>query len=1404
MIMVSLCSDDDHFGPQVQCRAFDFTVVFENAILSLLPSLLFSIYALYTILRLGHIKAKFTHSLDHVLKIATIISNILFNFLALVSWALLSDKLHVDLAYRMVAAATAVNLVASVLALVLVNRFPNDTPILSTHSLFLLVMVILSTSQVRTFVIIRSQLSVFFLGAFLGGYATRLFSRFLIIWALPMIWKGRRGNFQINDLEELHDSLESSAIFETFERAWKHPKQLVDGKPSLKKALLRSFLLALLSPVLPGLVHAFMQGFQPLLVLAALKFIQSYSDTSPETIPQPAEYGYALAGAFALVYFGLAASTGLYYTAIYRTASQLRAALAQAIYRKTVRLSAASSASGQVNPVNLISSDVRRLTSHIDPLHQLWMSGVVLIIGLIILHGQIGVSFIASIVTIIIVLVLLPWLSASISARSAVGSIKADYRIRLISGIINQIRGIKLSGYESELLEKVADAREKETIARKHMWIQFSKVVALTSVTSNFLSLATLATYSIVSVFGTGFDSLGTSRLFTVYAVMSVVAAPLMQAGQYWPGVVKSYQSIERIETFLNYPESEDVSSPTYRSESEPYEKGLRDISLQSLNSLGSEVIFDNATIGWEDKTVLKNVNLQLPLNKCTMIVGRVASGKSTLLATMLQETTVLSGKIRYPWTRGSIAYCSQKPWIQSSRTLAENILFVSSMDPHWYRTVVKAPSADKLSGGQQARIALARALYTRKEIFVFDDPLSALDSTTSDTYLQGSFRTTRLATWKDRDDTSHLQAADTIIDLNDTGIMLSYNSSSEEMISMSSSSLHVKEKKGVDVVIEINEADVPVSILDEDVLEDNTHNEKQHNDTESPNTHDIETVNSGAIGFQPISGVRTTTLISQMGIVVLQRVMLGKYLGGYAAFELLFSISISALFFYALPILANFASINLHASAMSAVLASPLHFFSSTTAGQIISRFSQDMTLIDTDFPIAMYDLTYQGLGIIGSIIILIVTVPYLTIVVVVVALLCYLVQKFYIATSRQLRRLDLASNSPVYTLTSETLEVNGLFTIRAAGAEDALIDRNTSLLSPSQRTYHYSNVTRIWLNTTVAYLTAIINTFVMLIAVLGRHSTNVSLLGVAMSQAVSLQEAVSLLLVSLATAEVAAVAVERNLEYSELTPEEPKDTKDSIQNWSLTGMITFDNVIARYDGQDEPVLKGISFHIPAGSRTALCGRTGSGKSTAFLALLRAVSFEGRIMIDGLSTKDLSLKTLRKNIAIVTQDPFVLEGTLRENLDVSGKLPDEEIWLALEAVQLKSTALEFPNKLDQELTSSGNDFSQGQMQLLALGRALLRKSKIVILDEATANLDMETDRSIQEIIRSALKGVTVITIAHRIHTITDYDQIVVLEQGQIAEVGVPADLLKNDDGPLAQLLKDDTSSESRPREESQ
>ncbi|KAE9386607.1 P-loop containing nucleoside triphosphate hydrolase protein [Gymnopus androsaceus JB14] len=1371
----------------------------------------------------------------------------MFNILALISWVLLSNE-SMDRAHKIIVAALAANLVTSILMLALVVGSPNEPAIFTAHSLCLFVIVILSVAQVRTFVIIQSQLSVFFLVAFFGGYATRIFmvmtlslppvhgkllaqsaetagifNKMMLIWAFPMIWKGRGADIQIDSLEELNSTFNSTVLFQLFKVAWKHPKNLMHGKPSLEKALLHSFLPYLLSPVLPGLVRALAQGLQPLLVLASLKFIQSYSDTTPGTIPQPVEYGYALAGGFALVYFGFAASTALYYTAVYRTGTQLRAALAQAIYRKTVRLSASSSQASH-HPVNLMSSDVNRLTRHIDPLHQLWISCVMLAIGLIILHSQIGVSFVASIITIFTVIILLPWLSASIYARSAISSARADYRIRLISGIVNQIKGIKLTGYEPELLEKVADARKREAAAGRRTWMQFSKVVAVTSINSNLLSLVTLATYAIISVYGTGTDSLVTTRLFTVYTVMSVVAAPLMVAGQYWPGIVKSYQSIKRIETFLNYSEMEGVD---YTSESDVIKE----------EPFGCEVRFDKATIGWEHKTVLDNMSFEIPLKKCTMITGHVASGKTTLISTLLQETEVISGRITYPWTRGSIAYCSQKPWIQSSRNLAENILFVSSMDSDWYNTVIKAcaldvdfagmpdgdqTGANKLSGGQQARVALARALYTRKEIFVLDDPLSALDSTTSAHVFEALLGLNGLLRGKtvimSTNHASHIQAADLIVELNHEGVNVVRHNASFDAISS----------------INIQMTNAGGNSLTSFPLDKSSANDGQKLTTKEDmpvkaHSHDVEIVNSGAIGLKTYvhysrasghhrTAIYTLLLVASVALQVVtpvylqfwstyndshqsdkdrgtQRVMLGKYLGGYAAFEASYGIAVIAVFFYALPFLSNIAGINLHGSAMSGVMASPLCFFTATTPGQILSRFSQDISLIDTDFPIAMYDLTYQGLSIIGSIVLLIVTVPYLAIVLVVVALLGYFVQKLYIATSRQIRRLELASNSPIYTLMSETLEVNGLFTIRAAGAEEALIIRNTRLLSPSQRTYHYDNVTKSWLNTMTAYLAAIINTFVMLIAVIGRHSTKVGLLGVAMSQIVSLQEAITLLLVSLAAAEVSIVAVERNLEYSQLIPEEPNDTKDSVQDWSVVaGMITFDSVTPYYNGCDEPVLKGISFQIPAGSHTALCGRTGSGKSTTFLALLRAIPFEGNIRIDGLTTTNLSIKTLRRNIAIVTQDPFVLEGTLRENLDMTGLLNDEEIWSALEAVQLKDMAMGLPNKLDQQLKSSGSDFSQGQIQLLALGRTLLRKNKIVILDEATANLDMETDRKIQQIIRSALKNVTVITIAHRIHTITDYDQIIVLNQGKIVEAGKPEDLLQNDDGSLAQLLKHDSS----------
>ncbi|KAE9401197.1 hypothetical protein BT96DRAFT_918935 [Gymnopus androsaceus JB14] len=1427
--MAFFCSNDSTFGPRSQCRPFDFTIVFEFSVLSLLPSLLFGLYTGYKILCRPRFNAKSSYTPIDIIKTAVILLDVSCHLLALVSWVVLAHS-SMHLAQKVVLAAILANLVTSIITAILILGFRDNSKHPFGHSLCLLVIILLSTTQVRTFVSMRSQLSVFFLVTFLGGYCTRvlvlitlnllvtdgkflapspetagIISRLFILWALPMIWKGRHANLQIDDLEELHTSLSSTALFQMLKTSWNHPKTVVDDKPRLDKALIHAFLPYILSPVLPGLVRAVGQGLQPLLVLASLKFIQSYSSGAK---PQPAEYGFALVGAFALVYFSLSASSALYYTAVFRTATQLRAALIQAIYRKTIHLSAGSVTNPDGHhPVNLISSDVEQIVTHIDPLHQIWISCIVLVIGVVILYTQIRVSFVSTVIVIIVILILLPWLSRPISARSARSSVIVDYRIRLIFGIINQIRGIKLNGYEPELLTKIGDTRKRETAAKRHTWVQWGKIVALTSITSNMLSLATLGTYAIVSLYSTGIDALGTSRLFTVYTVMSVIAAPLLQAGQYWPGVVEAYQSIERIGIYLRYAESHHRPSSAHLSLSvhdKEGESGFFSKGHLLEDPVDSEVVFDNATIGWGEKIVLQNLNLRIALNRCTMIIGRVASGKSTLLATLLGESTVLSGGVTYPWACSTISYCSQKPWIQSSRSLAENILFVSPMDPDWYKVVVEAcaldadfanmvegdqSSANKLSGGQQARIALARALYARNDIFILDDPLSALDGHTSVHVFNALFGPQGLLQGKtvvlSTNHAPHLQAADVIVEINSETGITSYSSSSGKT-PWPSSITTGKDETGTQNVntLEVKEA------LDHEIDDSG-----------------IEVVNSGAIGFRTYahySGaagyhriaiyflslllavtLQTTTPVylqfwssyndrhqTANADLSTQKATLGKYLGGYAAFEGLFSIAVSANFFYTMLVVIPHASINLHASALSAVLASPLGFFTATPTGQIISRFSQDISLIDSYFPIAMYDLTYQGLGIIGSIVLLVIAVPYLIIVVVIVALVCYLVQKLYIATSRQLRRLDLASNSPLYTLMSETLTIDGLFTIRAAGAQEALINRSTYLLSASQRTFHYNNVTRTWLNTVIATLTAIINTFVMLIAVLGRHST----------QTVSLQESVNLLLVSLAAAEVSAVAVERNLQYTQLTPEESMSEAmqhSSANGWSAMGDINFDKVTARYDGHDNPVLQEVSFRIPSGTHTALCGRTGSGKSTGF---------------DGQVTSSIALQDLRNNIAIVTQDPFVLDSTLRENLNVFGKLTDEEIWSALEAVQLKNTTLSFKDKLDQKLSSSGTDFSRGQMQLLALARALLRKNKIVILDEATANLDMQTDRMIQEVIRSAFKDVTVVTIAHRIYTIADYDQVIVLDHGRVVELGRPVDMLANTDGPLAQLFSHSSS----------
>ncbi|KAF8146938.1 P-loop containing nucleoside triphosphate hydrolase protein [Mycena galopus ATCC 62051] len=1553
--MSALCSNDSSFGPQSLCRPFDFTLTFEASIFLILPSTIFiCVAAPYISVKKPWRNFNTTLNGISFAILLSVFFLICTALLSLVSWLISSPDLP-SATKKLVTAALASTMVSSFLFAVV-----GLSAIVSKTVAFLLagyqfILLVLQTAPLRTFILAGGRsTSTFFVVSFASLFGATafvvitlsipqkkvanrlsegdgLFNHIFVLWALPLMWKGRKGGLDVN--YELDPEMESTKLYRRFQLAWDGEMKQHPSKPLLARALFRAFHSAFLSTVPPAMIRALAQVVQPLLVNAAINFVSSFTLGSKPELSQ----GWALAGGFAIVFLTLSGATSLYFYSIAKAGGNIRGALIEAMFRKALVLRASHAAATGGNPINLMSSDIERITTRLDFCHQIWSNVIVLVLGLYILYTQLGLGPLVSTLPIIfLVLVSTPAISQKIGPLGHDMTARADKRVRLISSVLQQIKGIKLAALETEVEDRVKLARTEELGARKRFWDRFAIVVSLTNTTMNLLSLLCLGTYSVISFLGHG-PPLSTARLFTAYATLTIISASLFAIGQSLPVVAEAYVSVKRIEKYLSAPEftheddrgagwSDDVSKtvglalpekpqPAFlhqdgndaHSLSAAAERDLshsedgdisekvgltvgvmtlplaekpqpaflrldgsassvstaeRDLfvfenvdisekreptvkvtqrptarpaflhltsSSDFLSSTERDqtVVYNAARIAWGEKVVLNGLDATICSKQLTMVIGRVASGKTTLLATLLGETNVTAGRVHLPTPfRRGIAYCSQVPWIQGSLSVRENILFASALDRDWYERVLAACAlevdirsmargdstlARGLSGGQKARVALARAVYSRLDVVVLDDVFAALDPETSSAVFNALFGAEGLLHGKTVvSATNHfvqLEHSDWIIALHGAG-QARQGTYDEFLASDNSTGRLIRDNiyHGERTEEKFQSASVKPSSTSE-----------QTDDAEPGETQPVASPSKfasrkaylhymRAVGWHRMA-IYAVLLLVAIGIQVATPIFLqvwstfndthsaqdarnrmGRFLGGYACFEVLYSISITVLFYYVIMVVTLQASANLHAGIFSALMKTTIGFFSTTHPGQIISRFSQDTNILDDSFPLRFYDFGYQLMGLIGSALLMIVSVPYLAVVVAIVVGIAYLVQKFYLSTAKTLRRLDLTRKTSLYTLFQEITE--GQLTIRAASAENHFTQSNTLLLAQSQQPFYLTVIASVWFASTIGLMTATVNTAIVILAVATAGNINAGLLAVGLTQAVSLQNTITLMLTSWTQLEIAAVALERNMEYSNLAPEQEttpaaESTPDAA--WPSKGRVEFKNVIGRYTAEGPPVLRGISFDAPANTRTAIVGRSGGGKSTLLMALLRALDTEGQILIDDVNIMNVSCQRLRKSITVIPQDPILLAGTVRENVDIAGRKSEPDIWAALEAVQLKSTVVALDGGLDHELTS-GRSFSQGQLQLLAMARALLCGSRICIFDEATASIDPETDTIIQNVIRSSFRDCTIIAIVHRLETIMDFDHVIVLDAGRIVENGKPSELIQHDDSVFKQL----------------
>lgn len=497
-------------------------------------------------------------------------------------------------------------------------------------------------------------------------------------------------------------------------------------------------------------------------------------------------------------------------------------------------------------------------------------------------------------------------------------------------------------------------------------------------------------------------------------------------------------------------------------------------------------------------------------------------------------------------------------------------------------------------------------------------------------------------------------------------------------------------------------------------------------------------------------------------------------------------------------------ASKNMHRRLLVSILTCPSAFFDTNPIGRIISRFSGDLKQIDTMLP-GTFEMFLFCITFVFFTMVSVTTVtPLFGIALVPIGTVYISVINFFRAANREFKRLQSISRSPVYAHFSETL--GGLSTIRAYGRSNHFVQQNQAKVDTNVSAHYVMKCGDRWLSTRLE----ILGSFIALIAsMLAVHSASsgalaAGLAGFSLSFAMSVTGLLQWSVRTYAELEGMMNSVERVVHYSDDVEQETtaviEDELDASakklrppENWPDKGSITFDNVQMRYRENTPLVLKGMDFTINGGEKVGVVGRTGAGKSSIMLTIFRIMELdnptEGSIDIDGIKIAGMPLPYLRSRLSIIPQEPVLFSGTVRSNLDPFDKYGDDDVWAALEKVDLKEVIESLPLKLDAPVSEYGENFSLGQRQLFCLARVLLKKTKLLLLDEATSSVDVETDELIQKTIRSQFSDVTILTIAHRINTIIDSDRILCIDDGRVAEFDTPHNLLQDPESIFASLV---------------
>ncbi|KGL86128.1 Canalicular multispecific organic anion transporter 2, partial [Charadrius vociferus] len=1206
-------------------------------------------------------------------------------------------------------------------------------------------------------------------------------------------------------------------------------------KPSFLKALLRTFGPYFLIGSFFKLIQDLLSFVNPQLLSVLIGFIKNKD--------APTWWGFLIA---TLMFICAVLQTLIlhqHFQYCFVTGMRLRTGITGVIYRKSLVITNSAKRSSTVGEiVNLMSVDAQRFMDLVTFLNMLWSAPLQIFLALYFLWQTLGPSVLAGVAVMVL---LIPFNSA-IAMKTRAFQVEQmrykDSRIKLMNEILGGIKVLKLYAWEPSFSEKVLEIRKNELrVLKKSAYLNSLSTFAWIS--APFLvALTTFAVY--VSVDEK--NILDAEKAFVSLSLFNILKFPLNMLPQVISNIAQTSVSLKRIQQFLSHDELDPNCVET------------------KVIAPGNAISVTNATFSWgkELKPSLKDINLLVPSGALVAVVGHVGCGKSSLVSALLGEMEKLEGEVA---VKGSVAYVPQQAWIQNA-TLKDNILFGQAPNEQKYQNVLEAcalktdlevlPGGDQteigekginLSGGQRQRVSLARAVYSSSDIYLLDDPLSAVDSHVAKHIFDKVIGPDGVLKGKTRILVTHgisfLPQVDHIVVLVDGKI--SEMGSYQDLLKQNKAFAEFLRNYALDEDIEEDEPTIQ-SAASQPCLSTATICPFSPNDSfvltrqlsvisseggecpnkmstkrrvcekkpaepplprKNPNEKLIqaETTETGTVKLTVfwqyvkavgplISLVICFLYCCQNAAAIGANVWLSDWtnepvingtqhntamrIGVYAALGLLQGV-IVLISSFTLAMGGINAARTLHAALLENKFHTPQSFYDTTPTGRIINRFSKDIYVIDEVIPPTILMFLGTFFTSLSTMIVIIASTPLFAVVIVPLAILYFFVQRFYVATSRQLKRLESVSRSPIYSHFSET--VSGASVIRAYRRVKSFVDISDLKMDENQKSYYPGIVSNRWLGVRVEFVGNCIVLFAALFAVIGKNSLNAGLVGLSVSYALQVTLSLNWMVRMTSELETNIVAVERIKEYSETETEAPWiiEGKSPPEDWPSKGELEFVNYSVRYRKGLDLVLKGLNLHVHGGEKIGIVGRTGAGKSSMTLCLFRILeAVKGEIKIDGVKISEIGLHDLRSRLTIIPQDPVLFSGTLRMNLDPFNKYSDEEIWKALELSHLKRFVSSQPSMLDYECSEGGENLSVGQRQLVCLARALLRKTRILILDEATAAIDLETDDLIQMTIRTQFEDCTVLTIAHRLNTIMDYTRVLVLDNGTIAEFDTPASLI--------------------------